>query len=233
MWPGIAILLALLLCSPAQAEEAMPLCRIVLGEQAVRLSGIKDELAFKVCRVSPDSKDTPYRLSAVWRSPQGLCHFLQESAPYVRGRAYRAVPADPAVMRQKQPAYTLYSSFSSNCGKQDDPDYFVSYASEQALLKMRAMWQAVHANDHSFAAFALRFKDATDGASKQWRRGELSIGFISIFDPDTPWWKRLPRIRTHEYALGLRHGCCSTLMGTLEVDDDAALITALHPSIVD
>lgn len=225
---------ALSMCVMAHAEEPIQQCKIAVGAEASQILGESGVEAIRYCTTTSSSLPVVHRLSPVWRDPQGGCHFLEESEPYVKGRTYKPVPTGMAFFAHEKQRFTLYSSFAASCGVQNSQDFFPIFEldSEAVIARIRSMWQELNASDEKFYSFSRKFDAMTGGASGKWRRNSVQIRFLDAIDAEIPWWRRLFGAKKKRYVLGLREGCCNLFTAKLEVDDQVAVIQNIEPSVL-
>lgn len=221
------------LASTANAELSTKECRVAVGAEATQILGPSSGPAVRICTESPKSAPELHRLSGVWHSSNGVCYFLEEIEEYVNGRSYSTIPADTTFLTRLPSGFIPYSSFAPVCGPQDSPGYFpiLTPIEDKKIVAIRAMWQNINMSDANFSKFAHDFKEATGGASSNWRRDKLQIRFLDLIEGDTPGWKRLLGIKKSEYILGLKDGCCELFMGIIDLNDEAAVIRSVVPSV--
>lgn len=220
-------------CSTVHAEENIQRCKIVLGLETSNEIGRGGETAVKFCSSPSMPNSVSHRLSTVWRSSVGVCHFLEEDEQHVEGKSRGPIPADMATLRQSKQKYALYSSFASSCGNQASLEYFPTFSivSEEAIGKIRTTWSDINDSDEKFAEFSFKFDEVTGGASRKWRRNSFVIRFLDAFDAQRTWWQRLLGIRGEAYVMGFRDESKNIFIATFDVDARGASIHGIEQGV--
>lgn len=229
---NLLFLFSILLFCNACAEEPIHQCKIVIGPNAARITEDSRVTAAKDCINLTTATREIYRLSAVWQTAQGVCHFLEETDPYDPDKAHEPVPAKIESWIQAPRRYTLYSSFTPQCEAQNSSVYFpiISTIPDEVIKKISSLWRSLNSNEKDFREFSQRFNDATGGAAKNWRQNSLQIRFLDVVEAESPWWRRIFNLETKSYVLGLKEGCCTLYMATLQVKGEA-VVQNIVPSV--
>ena len=162
----------------------------------------------------------------MWRSPEGVCHYVEETEPYNARREYKPLPTNRTDAAKAGPRVQLYAAFTQRCTRQDAPDWFpvLSHVPEDAIYRIRKTWNDLNASPATFAAVVRRFDGATGGAARGWQPGHLRVRFLDAVDG--PRWRMA---LGPSYVLGLEDREGRQYVATV-VTDDAALIGSILPS---
>lgn len=228
----LVFFLVIFFSKTVSADEPNQQCRIIVGAEASRIVGSSKFTAVNYCSSLTNSKPTFHLLSSVWQTPEGVCHFLEDTSPLANGVTPEPVPTEIGIWMRSPQRYTLYSSFASKCNLADSKEYFpvVAIINDEVISKIGSMWRALNSSDEQFKGFARKFDAATDGAAKNWRRNSLQIRFLDMLNLDAPWWRRLFSSAQQSYILGLKDGSGNLYMATVEVKSEV-VIQSIVPSV--